>query len=123
MLRKLWQIPKISSSLAARLKFANMMGEFFFPPYIQNINVSFSFLLKASGIISFMQNISSLSRPVDGQEVDEYNSRATRTLFIGNLSKDITAEKLRKHLNQFGEIIVCPFFLLYVFGLWDHFAS
>lgn len=38
-------------------------------------------------------------------EVDEYNPKATRTLFIGNLEKDVTASDLRKHFDQFGEII------------------
>ena len=39
-------------------------------------------------------------------EQDEYHHKATRTLFIGNLEKDITALELRKHFDQFGEIIV-----------------
>lgn len=39
-------------------------------------------------------------------EVDEYHPRATRTLFIGNLEKDVTIEDLKKHFEQFGEIIV-----------------
>ncbi|XP_066153414.1 protein split ends isoform X3 [Euwallacea fornicatus] len=38
-------------------------------------------------------------------EVDEYNPKATRTLFIGNLEKDVTASDLREHFEQFGEII------------------
>ncbi|XP_030745422.1 protein split ends-like isoform X3 [Sitophilus oryzae] len=38
-------------------------------------------------------------------EIDEYNPKATRTLFIGNLEKDVTASDLRKHFEQFGEII------------------
>ncbi|KAL1497996.1 hypothetical protein ABEB36_008866 [Hypothenemus hampei] len=38
-------------------------------------------------------------------EIDEYNPKATRTLFIGNLEKDVTASDLRKHFDQFGEII------------------
>ena len=39
-------------------------------------------------------------------EVDEYHPKATRTLFIGNLEKDVTTEDLKKHFEQFGEIIV-----------------
>ena len=39
-------------------------------------------------------------------EVDEYHPKATRTLFIGNLEKDVTIEDLKKHFEQFGEIIV-----------------
>lgn len=44
-------------------------------------------------------------RPLEA-ELDEYHPKATRTLFIGNLEKDITAAELRKHFEQFGEIIV-----------------
>lgn len=43
-------------------------------------------------------------RPLEA-ELDEYHPKATRTLFIGNLEKDITAAELRKHFEQFGEII------------------
>ncbi|KRT84470.1 RNA binding protein, partial [Oryctes borbonicus] len=38
-------------------------------------------------------------------EIDEFHPRATRTLFIGNLEKDVTASDLRKEFDQFGEII------------------
>lgn len=44
-------------------------------------------------------------RPYEA-ELDEFHPKATRTLFIGNLEKDITASELRKHFEQFGEIIV-----------------
>ena len=44
-------------------------------------------------------------RPLEA-ELDEYHPKATRTLFIGNLEKDITTAELRKHFDQFGEIIV-----------------
>lgn len=37
---------------------------------------------------------------------DEYHHKATRTLFIGNLEKDITPALLRDTFDQFGEIIV-----------------
>lgn len=43
-------------------------------------------------------------RPYEA-EIDEYHPKATRTLFIGNLEKDVTASDLRKHFDQFGEII------------------
>ncbi|XP_022247610.1 protein split ends-like isoform X2 [Limulus polyphemus] len=43
-------------------------------------------------------------RPLEA-ELDEYHPKATRTLFIGNLEKDITHLDLRKHFEQFGEII------------------
>ncbi|XP_050446025.1 LOW QUALITY PROTEIN: protein split ends-like [Cataglyphis hispanica] len=43
-------------------------------------------------------------RPYEA-ELDEYHPKATRTLFIGNLEKDVTASELRKHFEQFGEII------------------
>ncbi|EEC13553.1 RNA recognition motif protein, putative [Ixodes scapularis] len=43
-------------------------------------------------------------RPLEA-ELDEYHPKATRTLFIGNLEKDITTSELRKHFDQFGEII------------------
>jgi RNA recognition motif-containing protein len=44
-------------------------------------------------------------RPYEA-ELDEFHPKATRTLFIGNLEKDVTASELRKHFEQFGEIIV-----------------
>ncbi|XP_050524813.1 protein split ends isoform X2 [Daktulosphaira vitifoliae] len=44
------------------------------------------------------------SRPYE-TELDEFHPKATRTLFIGNLEKDITAVELRKHFEPFGEII------------------
>jgi RNA recognition motif-containing protein len=43
-------------------------------------------------------------RPYEA-ELDEYHPKATRTLFIGNLEKEITASELRKHFDCFGEII------------------
>jgi len=43
-------------------------------------------------------------RPYEA-ELDEYHPKSTRTLFIGNLEKDITASELRKHFECFGEII------------------
>lgn len=43
-------------------------------------------------------------RPYEA-ELDEYHPKATRTLFIGNLEKDITATELRKNFDCFGEII------------------
>lgn len=43
-------------------------------------------------------------RPYEA-ELDEYHPKATRTLFIGNLEKDITSSELRKHFDCFGEII------------------
>ncbi|XP_053694871.1 protein split ends isoform X2 [Sabethes cyaneus] len=43
-------------------------------------------------------------RPYEA-ELDEYHPKSTRTLFIGNLEKDITAGELRKHFDCFGEII------------------
>ncbi|PSN39346.1 hypothetical protein C0J52_21870 [Blattella germanica] len=43
-------------------------------------------------------------RPYEA-ELDEFHPKATRTLFIGNLEKDVTASELRKHFEQFGEII------------------
>ncbi|KAI5712343.1 hypothetical protein M8J75_007586 [Diaphorina citri] len=43
-------------------------------------------------------------RPYEA-ELDEFHPKATRTLFIGNLEKDITASELQKHFDQFGQII------------------
>jgi len=42
-------------------------------------------------------------------ELDEFHPKATRTLFIGNLEKDITASEIRSYFDQFGEIIVSRF--------------
>ncbi|KAG5674969.1 hypothetical protein PVAND_004913 [Polypedilum vanderplanki] len=43
-------------------------------------------------------------RPYEA-ELDEYQPKSTRTLFIGNLEKDITVTELRKHFECFGEIL------------------
>lgn len=43
-------------------------------------------------------------RPYEA-EIDEYQSKSTRTLFIGNLEKNITVADLRKVFEQFGEIL------------------
>ncbi|XP_013774796.1 LOW QUALITY PROTEIN: msx2-interacting protein-like [Limulus polyphemus] len=43
-------------------------------------------------------------RPLEA-DLDEFHPKATRTLFIGNLEKDITHSELRKHFEQFGDII------------------
>lgn len=43
-------------------------------------------------------------RPYEA-EIDEFHPKATRTLFIGNLEKDVTASDLRKQFDQFGDII------------------
>lgn len=53
-------------------------------------------------------------------EVDEYHPRATRTLFIGNLEKDVTIEDLKKHFEQFGEIIVSILFRLLLLSCLDY---
>lgn len=54
-------------------------------------------------------------RPYEA-ELDEYHPKATRTLFIGNLEKDVTASELRKHFEPFGEIIVSIVQLFVVFN-------
>jgi len=43
--------------------------------------------------------------------VDEFHSKATRTLFIGNLNSNSIAADLRKTFETFGEIIVSEFFI------------
>lgn len=43
-------------------------------------------------------------RPYEA-EIDEYHPKATRTLFVGNLEKDVTGTELRKQFEQFGDII------------------
>ncbi|KAF0765942.1 msx2-interacting protein-like isoform X1 [Aphis craccivora] len=44
------------------------------------------------------------SRPIE-TDVDEFHSKATRTLFIGNLNSNTIAADLRKNFETFGEII------------------
>ena len=39
-------------------------------------------------------------------ELDEYHPRATRTLFVGNLEKDVSKEELREIFKSYGEILV-----------------
>lgn len=43
-------------------------------------------------------------RPYEA-ELDEYHPKSTRTLFIGNLEKEITSSDIRKQFEGFGEII------------------
>ena len=43
-------------------------------------------------------------RPLEA-DLDEYHPKATRTLFIGNLEKDVTSADLRQHFEGFGPII------------------
>lgn len=43
-------------------------------------------------------------RPYEA-EIDEYQSKSTRTLFIGNLEKHVTVAELRKAFEVFGEIL------------------
>ena len=45
-------------------------------------------------------------------ELDEHHPKATRTLFIGNLEKDITIDELKEKLKTYGEIIVRMILLL-----------
>lgn len=39
-------------------------------------------------------------------QLDEHSPKATRTLFLGNLEKDITIEELKERLEKYGEILV-----------------
>jgi len=50
-------------------------------------------------------------------ELDEYHPRATRTLFVGNLDKDITRADLNNKFSQFGEILVCFWSIDYLINL------
>ncbi|XP_052759600.1 msx2-interacting protein-like isoform X2 [Mya arenaria] len=38
-------------------------------------------------------------------QLDEHSPKATRTLFLGNLEKDITTEELKERLEKYGEIL------------------
>jgi RNA recognition motif-containing protein len=44
-------------------------------------------------------------RPLEA-ELDEHHPKATRTLFVGNLERDVSTSDLKAHFEQFGEIIV-----------------
>lgn len=44
------------------------------------------------------------SRPYE-TDLDEFHPKATRTLFIGNLDKDVTSQILKEKFKQFGKII------------------
>jgi len=46
--------------------------------------------------------------------VDEFHSKATRTLFIGNLNSNTIAADLRKHFETFGEIIVREYIFFFI---------
>jgi len=49
-------------------------------------------------------------RPLEA-ELDEYHPKATRTLFVGNLERDISLAELRNTFIKFGDIIVSVVFL------------
>lgn len=54
-------------------------------------------------------------RPLEA-ELDEHHPKATRTLFVGNLEKEVTTSELKAHFDQFGEIIVC-YALVFIFSV------
>ena len=39
-------------------------------------------------------------------DLDEYHHKATRTLFVGNLTKDSTKEELKSYFHNYGDILV-----------------
>lgn len=39
-------------------------------------------------------------------ELDEHHPKATRTLFVGNLEKEITMEELKDMFSKYGDILV-----------------
>lgn len=47
-------------------------------------------------------------------DLDEYHPKATRTLFIGNLEKEVSTTELKDIFKEVGEIIVRNFTALYV---------
>ena len=40
------------------------------------------------------------------EELDEYHPKATKTLFVGNLDKEIDNDVLRDIFQEYGEILV-----------------
>ena len=44
--------------------------------------------------------------PPSETEMDEYHFKATRTLFIGNLEKDIKEQSLSEIFKPYGQILV-----------------
>ena len=44
-------------------------------------------------------------------ELDEYHVKATRSLFVGNLEKDISTQILTQLFTPYGEILVSTTFL------------
>lgn len=39
-------------------------------------------------------------------QLDEHSPKATRTLFLGNLDKEISIEELKEKLEKYGDILV-----------------
>ncbi|XP_036369681.1 msx2-interacting protein isoform X4 [Octopus sinensis] len=56
------------------------------------------------GVVLFPEVEDNEFRPPEA-ECDEYHPKATRTLFVGNLEKEITTQELRDRFKSFGEII------------------
>ena len=50
------------------------------------------------------------SKDYGGDEAG-FDANATRTLFVGNLDKQITHGDLRKIFEKYGEVVVIPFFV------------
>jgi RNA recognition motif-containing protein len=53
-----------------------------------------------------LENMTSYQRHPNKCDVDEYHLRASRTLFIGALEKDVTDDDLFKIFAKFGRILV-----------------
>lgn len=64
-----------------------------------------SVLLSNSEIFAITEVDDNEFRPPEA-ELDEHHPKATRTLFVGNLEKDISNQELRERFLKFGEILV-----------------
>ncbi len=57
-------------------------------------------------LISYLIEVEDADFKPPEAELDEYHPKSTRTLFVGNLEKDISSEELRDIFSEYGEIIV-----------------
>lgn len=64
--------------------------------YISNYSKSLLFVLEAEDC-EFL---------TPEAQLDEHSPKATRTLFLGNLDKEISIEELKERLEKYGEILV-----------------
>ena len=53
-------------------------------------------------------------------DLDEYHHKATRTLFVGNLTKDTSKDELKAFFRRYGQILVNKHFPVRIIARYTH---